>query len=89
MDRRHWLDEPRNVKLLWRLFLGVLALTVLAEPFVHLHPHFAVERLFGFHAWFGLLACAAMIVVAKLLGWVLKRPDTYYDEAGSGEHRDD
>ena len=33
-DKTHWLDEPRNVKLLWRGFLGVLALTVVAEFFV-------------------------------------------------------
>jgi hypothetical protein len=89
MDRRHWLDQPRNVKLLWRLFLVVLALTVLAEPFVRMHPHFAIERIFGFHAWYGLLACAAMIVVAKALGWLLKRPDTYYDQADSGQRRHD
>jgi len=79
MNDRHWLDEPRNVRLLWRLFLAVLALTVLVELLVDLHPHFAVEGLFGFHAWFGLLACAAMIVVAKALGVLLKRPDSYYD----------
>jgi hypothetical protein len=79
MNDRHWLDEPRNVRLLWRLFLVVLALTVLVEAFVDLHPHFAIERLFGFHAWYGLLACAAMIVVAKALGVLLKRPDAYYD----------
>jgi hypothetical protein len=79
MNDRHWLDEPRNVRLLWRLFLAVLALTVLVELLVDLHPHFAVEGLFGFHAWFGLLACAAMIVVAKALGVLLKRPDSYYN----------
>jgi len=79
MNDRHWLDEPSNVRLLWRLFLAVLALTVLVELLVDLHPHFAVEGLFGFHAWFGLLACAAMIVVAKALGVLLKRPDSYYD----------
>jgi hypothetical protein len=78
MNDHHWLDEPRNVRLLWRIFLVVLALTVLAEAFIGLHPHFAVERLFGFHAWYGLLACAAMIGVAKVLGLLLKRPDTYY-----------
>jgi hypothetical protein len=80
MNDRHWLDEPRNVRLLWRLFLAVLALTVLVELLVDLHPHFAVEGLFGFHAWFGLLACAAMILVAKALGALLKRPDSYYDD---------
>lgn len=76
---RHWLDEPRNVKRLWRGFLVVLALTVLAELAVHLHPHFGVDAVFGFHAWFGFGACAAMIVVAKGLALLLKRPDTYYD----------
>lgn len=81
MDAEHWLDRPRNVRLLWRLFIAVLALTVAAEWLIDLHPHFAIDALFGFHAWYGLAACAAMIVVAKLLGYALKRPDTYY-EAG-------
>ena len=78
-ERRHWLDEPRNVKRLWRGFLAVLALTVAAEFAVALHPAFAVEALFGFHAAYGFLACAAMIVGAKVLGFFLKRPDTYYE----------
>jgi len=77
--KTHWLDEPRNVRLLWRLFLAVLALTVLAELVITLHPHFEVDALFGFHAAYGFLACAAMIVVAKLLGALLKRPDSYYE----------
>ena len=77
-ESSHWLDEPRNVKRLWRGFLVVLALTVLAELLVHLHPQFEIESVFGFSAWFGFMACAAMIVVAKALALVLKRPDTYY-----------
>jgi hypothetical protein len=74
----HWLDDPRNVKRLWRGFLVVLVLTVLAEGLVTLHPHFAVESLFGFHAVFGFIGCALMILVAKALALLLKRPDTYY-----------
>ncbi len=77
-SRDHWLDEPRNVQRLWRGFLALLALTVLAELAVTLHPHFAVESLPAFHAAHGFLACAAMIVVAKAIGMLLKRPDTYY-----------
>lgn len=77
-EASHWLDEPRNVKRLWRGFLVVLALTVLAELLVHLHPHFEIESVFAFSAWFGFMACAAMIVVAKALALVLKRPDSYY-----------
>jgi hypothetical protein len=82
---RHWLDEPRNIRLLWRAFLAVLVLTVLAEFVVHLHPVFGIESVFGFNAWFGLLACIAMIVAAKALALLLKRPDTYYDD---GEDED-
>ena len=76
----HWLDDPRNVKKLWRGFLVVLALTVAAELLIRLHPHFGVDSLFGFNAGFGFIACAAMIVVAKALALLLKRPDSYYDE---------
>jgi hypothetical protein len=77
-DDRHWLDDPTHVRWLWRGFLFVLALTVAAELVIHLHPHFEIESVFGFAAWFGFAACAAMIAVAKGLALVLKRPDTYY-----------
>ena len=77
-DKPHWLDQPRNVKRLWRGFLVVLALTVAAEALVQLHPHFEIESEFGFSAWFGFMGCAAMIIVAKALALVLKRPDSYY-----------
>lgn len=80
MEQSHWLDEPRNVKRLWRVFLAVLALTVAVELAVTLHPHFAIESWFAFSAWFGFLACAAMIAAAKALALLLKRPDTYYAE---------
>lgn len=79
MNDTHWLDDPQHVKWLWRGFLAVLALTVLVEPFVDLHPHFEIEGWFAFHAWYGLLVCIAMIAFAKAIAVVLKRPDTYYD----------
>lgn len=80
MDKTHWLDEPRHVKLLWRLFLGVLVVTVLIGALIPLHPHSGIESVFGFYAWFGFIACVVMIMVAKGLALVLKRPDTYYRE---------
>lgn len=84
MDQKpHWLDQPRNVKRLWRGFLLVLMLTVAAESLLDLHPHFEIDAIFGFNAWFGFAACAAMIVVAKALALLLKRPDNYY-----GQHND-
>jgi hypothetical protein len=66
--------------MLWRVFIAILALTVAAEFFIQTHPHFAVERLFAFNALYGFLACAALILVAKGIGLVVKRKEDYYDE---------
>lgn len=74
----HWLDDPRNVKKLWRGFIVVLALTVIAGLFVNLHPHFEIERWVGFYAVYGFVTCLLMIVGAKGLGLLLKRRDDYY-----------
>lgn len=76
----HWLTRPRTVRRLWQAFIAILALTVLAELAIEAHPHFAVERLFGFNALYGFLACAVLILVAKGIGLVVKRPETYYDD---------
>jgi hypothetical protein len=76
----HWLVRPRTIRRLWQVFVAVLALTVLAGLAIESHPHFAVERLFGFNALYGFLACAVLILVAKGIGLALKRPDTYYDD---------
>ena len=64
--------------MLWRLFLAVLARSVLAQFFIEAQPHFAFEGLFGFNALYGFLACAALIVIAKGLGLFFKRRDDYY-----------
>lgn len=78
MKHEHWLDDQRNVKKLWRGFLVILALTVIAGFFVDLHPHFEIESWFAFNAAFGFITCLLMIVGAKALGIFLKRPDNYY-----------
>jgi len=79
----HWLVRPDTLRLLWRVFIAVLVLTVVAEFLVAHHPHFRVESVPAFGAWYGFLACAGMILFAKGLAVFLKRPDTYYGEEGS------
>jgi hypothetical protein len=80
MNDDHWLTRPSTLRLLWIVFIAVLALTVAAESWFPGEPHFEIERLFGFNALYGFLVCAAMIVLAKGLGVLLKRRDTYYEE---------
>jgi hypothetical protein len=78
--RDHWLVRPATVKLLWIAFIALLALTVLAQLALPVEGHFGADGSLAFNAWYGFGACAAMIVAAKLLGALLKRRDTYYDE---------
>lgn len=80
----HWLYRPENRKKLWTFQIVLLVLAVIPEFFVHHHEHFpdagiSVDASFGFYAWYGFITCALMVVGAKLLGFVLKRSDDYYD----------
>jgi len=77
--RQHWLTTPRAIRRLWIGFVVVLVLTVIPDFFVEQYEHFGIDDEFGFYAGYGFLACAAMVVVAKFLGKLLKRPDDYYD----------
>ncbi len=73
-----WLERPSTIRGLWIGFTIVLTLTVAAQAFIHIKGYFGVDGWFGFAAVFGFGACAAMVIVAKLLGFVLKRREQYY-----------
>jgi hypothetical protein len=76
----HWLAREETIRWLWVTFVAILAATVLADLFIEHHPYFGLDGTFGFGAWFGFASCVALIVVAKALGAILKRRDTYYDD---------
>ncbi|MCW8193766.1 hypothetical protein F6455_03070 [Proteobacteria bacterium 005FR1] len=79
-EDKHWLVRSSTIRKLWIAFAIILGLTLVAQLFVHLHEYFVVDAVFGFYAAFGFFSCVAMVVVAKLLGLVLKQPDDFYDE---------
>lgn len=75
----HWLQRAETIRWLWVLFALVLGATLLAGLWLPPHGHFGVDGHFGFKAWYGFATCIGMIVIAKLLGRLLKRGDGYYD----------
>ncbi len=79
-DSDHWLTRPGTIRLIWRVFIAVLAATVLAQLLIIIKGYFGVDGWFGFGAAYGFLACLAMVLFAKLLGAVLKRDENYYSE---------
>ena len=78
---KHWLVRPKTIRALWIAFAITLTALVLADFLIHPHPVFGPDATFGFYAWYGLLTCMAMVLVAKALGVILKRRDDYYDRA--------
>ena len=76
----HWLTRPETIRKLWWGLWIVLALTVAAQLVVYVKGYFTVDGWFGFGAVFGFGSCLLMVLFAKALGTVLKRPDDYYAE---------
>ena len=75
-----WFDHPQNIKRLKTGFYIVLVLLVLPDFFMHKHTLFSsVEAWPGFYAVFGFVACVAIILISKLLGFALKKKEDYYD----------
>ena len=65
-QQQHWLTRPETIRCLWIVFIAILAATVAAEYFVDHEAHFSAEKIFGFNAWYGFLACAGLIIFAKV-----------------------
>jgi len=78
-QKQYWLDSKDNVTKVYRGVWIACALLLGAELFVHLHGHFAVEEWFGFYGFFGFIGCVGLVLGAKALRVVLKRPEDYYD----------
>lgn len=67
-------------KRLTILLLVVCGLLVAADLLIHKHAHFATDALFGFYAFYGLLASVALVVVGRGLAALLSRPEDYYGD---------
>ena len=82
MAARRKSNMQKEIKLSWIIFIVILALSLIAELLFY-HPSdkaLYFEKISFFHAWFGFASCALIVIVSKLLGFILKRPEHYYDK---------
>ncbi len=75
----HWLVRPTTIRWLWWSFSGLLVLTASAQLVIEVKSYFSVDAWLGFGAAFGFFSCLTMVLVARGLGYVLKRREDYYD----------
>lgn len=78
-ERSDRLDHPRHADLIvWGL--GVIcALLLGASLLIEKHGPFAIEHVFGFYGFFSFIAGVGVVIVARGLRVLLKRPEDYYD----------
>lgn len=78
-QREYLFDKPRNVARLFRVFYAACVILLLLDFVLHRHVTHAWERLPGFYAIFGFVACVTLVLVAKEMRRVLMRGEDYYD----------
>jgi uncharacterized membrane protein len=80
-EKRHFFDNPRNVRLLIGLVAAACLASVVAQFFVHVHVTHPWETLFAFYGLYGFVAFVALVLLAKevLRRLVMRRKD-YYDD---------
>lgn len=72
--------RPAVVRWIVWLLYCLCAASVLLDVVIHRHEYFGFAGLFGFYAGFGLIACVALVLAAKLMRRVLMRDEDYYPE---------
>lgn len=80
-EQEHWLVRPATVRGLWWGGVILLALTIAAQFVVPFKGYFGIDGWLAFGAVFGFIACAALVLLAKALGILLKRSERYYEVA--------
>ncbi|MEQ1438095.1 hypothetical protein AAG565_01920 [Fontimonas sp. SYSU GA230001] len=84
-ERERWLDSPRNVTRLVSALYALCAALLVADLFYDKQTHFAFEAWFGFFAVFGFVAYVFIVLSAKALRRLIRRPEDYYEHRGPGK----
>ena len=72
-DQKHWLVRQSTIRIMWYAGFALLAIVTLLDLTLKPYTHFGIDGTFGFYSWYGLVTCAAMVLGAKGLGFILKR----------------
>ena len=73
-----WFTKTENANKIF-LVLAVFCLALFLADFTYdKHGHFHIEEVPGFYGIYGFFMFTALILVAKVLRLLIKRPENYY-----------
>ncbi|MDX1696746.1 MAG: hypothetical protein R3308_00580 [Thiohalobacterales bacterium] len=78
-EQQHLFDKPENIRRLLRVLYLACALLLVLDLVIHRHVIHTWESLWGFYGIYGFLACIGLVLTARQLRKILKRPEDYYD----------
>ncbi len=82
-EKKWWLDNPANVKLIVLALVIICVLLFLADFFYHPHGHFDFEQWPGFYAWYGFLSYCTIVLTAKQIRKLIGRDESFYEKEDS------
>lgn len=74
-----WLDSAKNRAKVRLYFYISLCALLIVDFLIPKHGHFPWETVPEFFAVYGFIGCVGLIFIAKILRWVVKRKEDYYD----------
>lgn len=75
----HVLDRPGNVRRILHLLYICCAALLLTDLFYQRHTQHDWDGWWGFYPLYGFVGCVTLVLIARLLRRILKRPEDYYD----------
>lgn len=69
-----------RIRTIIRILLAAGVLSIAAEFFIDRHPEFGFSGIPGFYALVGFTAYCVIVLGAKALRPLLKRPEDYYGD---------
>lgn len=80
-ETKDWVYRESTKRKLMALLVIACVVSVGLEVLVkEKPPKFGIDGTFGFYALLAFISCTLMVVLAKLLGFVLKAPTNFYGD---------
>lgn len=73
-----WLDDMKNVDRIVYALFAVCAALFAADFLYDKHTEVPIENVPGFYALYGFFMCAALVICARAMRVILKKPEDYY-----------